>query len=254
MSIVKLKKEEIPNAIPLFKAIPWGWDVMVEAAKDFGFFLADNNYQPKVALAFMGGCIIYGGDAEHPNARVLVEAMEVQPMILPHPPEWSALVREVFGEKVKEERRYFLPFSSLDTDKLPNLPLPRQYQLKMIDNDAASRLKDELGEEFHIHHYSSLDDFVERGCGFCICRGREICAAAMAGLRGGDAIQIQINTKEQFRRQGLASQVGAALLRFCRENGIRADWDAANPASRELALKLGYTQCIPYEIMSVLPE
>lgn len=238
----------------MFKEIPLGWDVMEEAARDFGFFLADDNIKPRVALTFIGGCIIYGGDAEHPNARALVEAMAVQPVILPHPPEWSALVREVFGEKVKNELRYFLPFSSLDTDKLPKLPLPLQYQLMKIDIDVASRLKDELGEEYHIHHYFSLEDFVKRGCGFCICRGQEICAAAMASLRGSNAIQIQIYTKEQYRRQGLASQVGAALLQYCRDNGIRADWDAANPASRDLALKLGYTQCTPYEILSVLPE
>lgn len=254
MSIVKLTKDEIENAVPLFTNIPLGWDVMVEGARDFGFFLADDRLQPNVAVAFIGGCVVYAGDSKHQNARPLVEALPVQPGILPHPPGWAALVKAVYSETVQEEKRFYLPFSSLDVGKLPSPNLGQGLSLKKIDLPLASRLKDDLGEEYHIHHYSSLEDFVERGCGFCICLGEEICAAAMAAIRGKNAIQVQINTKEAYRRQGLASQVASALLRYCHEKGIRADWDAANPASRDLALKLGYSDCIPYTVLSVLPE
>lgn len=253
MSIVKLDKHEIINALPLFGEIPLGWDVMLDAAQDFGFLLADDRVKPNVAMAFIGGCVLYGGDAGHSNARTLVAAMEIQPLILPYPVEWTQLLKEVYGGKVQSEERFFLPYASLDP-KAPCKPLAPEFELRKIDLSLASRLQAEIGEEYHLHHYHSLEDFVDRGCGFCICKGQEVCAAAIASLRGKNAIQIQINTKDKYRRQGLASHVGAALLGYCREQELRADWDAGNPASRDLAQKLGYNHCTTYRCLSLLPK
>lgn len=254
--IIKLEKHETACAMSLFKEVGMGWDVMVEGARDFGFILADDRQLPNVALAYIGGCIVYGGDAFHQNARALVESMQVQPGVFPFPSAWAALVQEVFGDKVKREERFFLPLSSLSYTKLSsvNTELSPGFELKRIDMNIAHHLKEQIGEEYHIHHYLSLEDFVDRGCGFCICQGDEILASAIASIRLEKAIQIQINTVTKYRRQGLAAKVGAALLKHCIENGIRADWDAGNPGSRDLAFKLGYTDCIPYKILSILPD
>lgn len=253
--IIKLEKSEIVNALPLFGDIPLGWDVMLAAAREFGFFLADDRVKPNVALAFIGGCILYAGDSNHEAARSLVQAMKVQPLILPHPKQWATLIKDVWLDRVKLEERFFLPFSSLNRKTLAQIELGTSpgFALKRIDAEIACRLEAEMDEVAQLHHYFSLEDFVTRGGGFCIVKGEEICSMAIAFLEGNKAIQIQIATKDQFRRRGLATIAGAALLNHCLDNGIRADWDASTISSRALAYKLGYTQCIPYEGLAVFP-
>lgn len=254
--IVKLQKNEVHRASHLFNDIPFGWDVIYQASLEYGFILADSPVNPEVALSFMGGCMIYGGDAGSSEARELIRSMKYQPVVLAYPPAWADLLKNEFADEVKIIPRYHLPFSSLDKQILYSLDLSpgNEFELVKIDEPLAEKLKDELGEEYHLHHYSSLSDFASRGCGFCITRGNEICAAAAAFLRSGDRIQIQVNTKNNYRRQGMATKVSARLLRYCLENGINADWDAANINSRDLARKLGYADCRTYDVISILPD
>lgn len=255
-TIVRLNNSEFNKIKHLFRNIPYGWEVIFNASRDYGFILADEAEQPNTALAFMGGCIIYGGDACHNSARELIRTMEVQPVILSYSEAWVDLLKEEYGEKVKTETRYYLPFTSIDREGLfsIDLSLSNGYSLKRVNEQIAGKLKDEIAEEYQIFHYSSLKDFAETGCGFCITRGGEICSNAAAFLRSGSNIQIQVNTKQQYRRQGMALKASAALLRYCAENGITADWDASNTNSRALAYKLGYKECVPYSVLSVFPE
>lgn len=51
----------------------------------------------------------------------------------------------------------------------------------------------------------------------------------------------------------MAVKTSASMLRYCLENGITADWDAANTYSSDLAYKLGDTECILYDVISVFP-
>ena len=255
-TIVMLNKNENNNIRHLFKDIPLGWDVIFNASLEYGFVLADNAEQPNVALSFLSGCILYGGDANHSLARDLVRSMEVQPGILSYPENWAALIKDEYKEKAKLETRYYLPFDSLDKERLLSIDLSTNngYRIERINEQLAEKLKDEIGEEYQIYHYLSLRDFAEKGCGFCITNGNEICSAAAAFLRSGNKIQVQVNTKQQYRHQRMATKTSACMLRYCLENGITADWDAANTHSRDLAYKLGYTKCISYEVISVFPE
>ena len=53
-------------------------------------------------------------------------------------------------------------------------------------------------------------------------------------------IEVQVDTRAQFRRQGLASACAAALILACLRRGLYPNWDAHNAASLALAEKLGY--------------
>ena len=55
-----------------------------------------------------------------------------------------------------------------------------------------------------------------------------------------DGIEIEIDTREDFRRKGLAAACGARLVRECMERGLYPSWDAQNRWSVALAQKLGY--------------
>ena len=60
------------------------------------------------------------------------------------------------------------------------------------------------------------------------------------------AIEIEIDTRPDFRRLGLASACGARLILECLAREIYPGWDAHNQHSLALAEKLGYQLDRPY--------
>ena len=69
-------------------------------------------------------------------------------------------------------------------------------------------------------------------------------ASSYTVYRGG--IEIEIDTRVDFRRQGLATACGARLILNCLERGLYPSWDAHSRASLSLAEKLGYKLDRPY--------
>lgn len=63
-------------------------------------------------------------------------------------------------------------------------------------------------------------------------------ASSYSAYRGG--IEVEIDTREDFRRKGLAAVCGAQLILNCLKRGIYPSWDAHNRESLALAEKLGY--------------
>ena len=53
-------------------------------------------------------------------------------------------------------------------------------------------------------------------------------------------IEIQVDTKEEYRRKGLAEVCCAKLILECLERGLYPSWDAQNKGFLALAEKLGY--------------
>ena len=51
---------------------------------------------------------------------------------------------------------------------------------------------------------------------------------------------MEIDTRPDCRRQGLATAAGAGLILACLDRGWYPSWDAHNPESAALAEKLGY--------------
>lgn len=63
-------------------------------------------------------------------------------------------------------------------------------------------------------------------------------ASSYSGYQGG--IEIEIDTREDYRRKGLATVCGAKLILECLDRGWYPSWDAQNKWSVALAQKLGY--------------
>ena len=55
-----------------------------------------------------------------------------------------------------------------------------------------------------------------------------------------EGIEIEIDTREDHRRKGLAYACGAKLILECLKRGLYPSWDAQNKWSVALAEKLGY--------------
>lgn len=90
--------------------------------------------------------------------------------------------------------------------------------------------------------YEDYDTYRKYGLGVVILKDGEPVsgASSYSGYRGG--IEIEIDTKEEHRRKGLAHICGARLILECLDRGLYPSWDAQNPKSAALAEKLGYHQ------------
>lgn len=80
---------------------------------------------------------------------------------------------------------------------------------------------------------------------------RETCLPPSWGLMytiypGG--IEIEIDTKPDYRGRGLATACGAALILECLRRGLYPSWDAHDLRSVALAEKLGYHRDHPYPV------
>lgn len=103
-----------------------------------------------------------------------------------------------------------------------------------------------LSEDF-TGQFNSIDDYVNRGLGFCILhQGKVVCGASSYSVYNG-GIEVEIDTHPEHRRKGLATVAASALILCCLEKGIYPSWDAANLTSVALAEKLGYILDKPYD-------
>jgi predicted GNAT family acetyltransferase len=111
---------------------------------------------------------------------------------------------------------------------------------------------------FHISQFfGSPDEFLKHGFGFCIKHGEKVVSMASTFTPYDDEIEIEIDTcnSPEYRRKGLATVAGAALVEYALEKGLTPNWDAQTPISVELAKKLGYSNPQPYEaFFRVKPE
>ena len=71
--------------------------------------------------------------------------------------------------------------------------------------------------------------------------------AAFSSLVCSRGIEVSIFIEPEYRRKGLATVLGASLVRYCVENNADANWDAANPESCQLAERLGYVPVREYD-------
>ena len=102
-----------------------------------------------------------------------------------------------------------------------------------------------------VSQYPNYEAYRKYGIGAIILEKNEPIsgASSYSGYHGG--IEIEIDTKEEYRRKGLAYISGAKLILECLKRGWYPSWDAQNRWSLSLAEKLGYEfayEYLAYEI------
>jgi predicted GNAT family acetyltransferase len=102
-----------------------------------------------------------------------------------------------------------------------------------------------------VSQYEDYAAYHQYGIGFAILYKNELVSGASSYARYRDGIEIEIDTKEQYRRRGLASVCGAKLILKCLERNLYPSWDAQNRWSVALAQKLGYHYSHVYDAYEI---
>lgn len=163
---------------------------------------------------------------------------------------WEGLLGCVFGANLLRILRYELeePRAGFSREALLAMAsqIPEGFTVVPMDGDGYRQAMDNNWSRDLCSQFASRADYLARGLGFVALRRGLLVGGASSYVRCKKGLEIQVDTREDFRRMGLAGACSARLVLACLERGWRPSWDAANEASLGLAQKLGYTLIRPY--------
>ena len=175
--------------------------------------------------------------------------------MIPQTEEWGTLIEEVYGTRATKCMRYAIkkePFV-FDKEKLAHFAsqLSPAYTLTMISEIQYNQIRELPWARDLCSNFLTYEDFRKNGIGVVVLKNGEIVSGASSYSYYQGGIEIEIDTREDQRRRGLALACGAKLILECLKQGIYPSWDAQNKGSVALAEKLGYhfeKEYIAYEI------
>ena len=198
--------------------------------------------------------LIASGDfcflAGEPDRALLARA--AGPILAPRTPDWHPLIEAYFGPRAIPETRYAIKKEPaiFDRRRLEALAaaLPAGYELRLIDEAMVPVLLAQAWSRDLCAAFDSPADCCRRGVGVAaLYEGVPVAGAgSYCVYRGG--IEVEIDTRPDHRRRGLATACGARLILECLDRGLYPNWDAIDLRSAALAEKLGYRRGDPYPV------
>ena len=198
--------------------------------------------------------LIASGDfcflAGEPDRALLARA--AGPILAPRTPDWHPLIEAYFGPRAIPETRYAIKKEPgiFDRRRLEALAaaLPAGYELRLIDEAMVPVLLAQAWSRDLCAAIDSPADCCRRGVGVAALYEGVPVAGAGSYCVYRDGIEVEIDTRPDHRRRGLATACGARLILECLDRGLYPSWDAIDLRSAALAEKLGYRRGDPYPV------
>lgn len=221
-----------------------------------GNIYVDSLENPLSAMAIIGDFCFFAG---LPNEElVLYKPIECKNnfiIMVPQNDKWAELIAGAYGNRANMVTRYAIKKEQnvFDKEKLLEAvdSLSPEYSLKMIDEHIFNLCRSNDWSMDLVSQYKDYEIYKELGIGVVILSGQTLISGASSYSRYQHGIEIEIDTKEEFRRKGLAYVCGAKLILECLERELYPSWDAQNKWSVALAEKLGYQydhEYVAYEV------
>lgn len=210
-----------------------------------GRLYADSAENPKSAMAMLGDFCFFAGT---PNEELVGYRPEGRgrdfAIMTASSPEWYALIERMYGGKATRVSRYAFKKEPevFDRARLKALAenVGEGYVLQMMDRELFACCQSQEWSRDFVSLFEDYDQYRRLGLGVVALRdGKPVSgASSYSSYQGG--IEVEIDTKKEYRRQGLATACGARLILECLNRGLYPSWDAQNAWSSALAEKLGY--------------
>lgn len=205
------------------------------------------------AAATLGDFVFLAGEKDKNLLKSVIENKKYNFMILvPQNDEWSSLIEEYYNDIFEKKFRYALKKKSdiFNIQKLKKavLSIPKEYKIEAIDEFFYNYCLSESWSCDLVSQFRSYEEYSNLGLGFVALKNREIISGASSYSRYSNGIEIEIDTKPEYRRKGIAYACGAKLILECLNKGLYPSWDAQNKASLFLAEKLGYQFDYKYQV------
>lgn len=238
------KLEQTERAAELFGS--WQETIIWSCLQNImGEIYVNNPECPTSAMAVLGDFCFFAGIGNE-------ELVSYKPrhchsdfiIMIPQTEAWCALIEQCYKERARRVTRYAVRKEPevFDSERLQLIvqALPSEYRLQMIEEEAYRLCRDQEWSRDLVSQYKDYEMYRKLGLGVVIMRQDELAAGASSYSTYRQGIEVEIDTKEAFRRKGLATICGAKLILECLERNLYPSWDAQNPWSVALAEKLGY--------------
>jgi GNAT superfamily N-acetyltransferase len=203
---------------------------------------------PTVFQIQTGPFVYFAGDLHSAAAREMIAGLPPFTLVMPTLPGWLELVQEIHGERFELYERASFSGESITAERLKELiaSSPWQDNLRPMEADFIRPI---WGQDHFIDlaMFDSIEDFEARGIGFYVRIHGDLAGAVFSQLVCSQGIEVSLFVLPEYRRQGVATLLSASLIKACLNRGQKAHWDAANPESGRLAVKLGYLPAGTYE-------
>lgn len=234
-------------AAPLFQ----GWNKpMIFAALQgcMGRVVTRGGEPPRSARLEVGDFAFFAGEPDRELAR---EA--AAPILVPQNEAWAELLGRVWGDhRISPWTRYAMGQEpdGFDRDRLARYAaaLPDDCRLVPLDGELYRQAMAGDWSRDLCALFDGEADYLRRGLGMAVLLEGRLAAGASSYAVCRDGIEIEIDTRPDCRRQGLALACGAGLILKCLSRGIFPGWDAHDLRSAALAQKLGYRMEGPYPV------
>ncbi len=208
------------------------------------------------AVAVLGAFAFFAGE---PNRELVLYKPESYSgefvIMVPQNPGWEALIEECYPECCKKVERYALEKEPYVFDKVKLQKiidgLPEGYELKELDETVFGETKRTGWCCDWTAQYPDWETYQKLGLGVVLLKDGQLVSGASSYTTYESGIEIQVDTKEEYRRKGLAEVCSAKQILECLERGLYPSWDAQNKGSLALAEKLGYRYSHTYTAYEV---
>jgi hypothetical protein len=236
-----------------------------------GKIWVDNSDKPETAIVWAIGCIYFIiGDSDNEDFNNSLDSYITDVLgpdslatcggthfgVTLYEDKWECKLDSIFKHRNPYiEYKYCYIFDEEKYKNLRNLQnrLPEGYTIKridkaMIDNDIENLIVDDILSDFWI----SVDEFLDKGIGFCVLKGNKIISNCFTGYVSGNVHEMVIRTYgEENKRKGFATFVSREFIDYCISNGTMPYWgtDEDNIGSQLTAEKCGfelYKKCKSY--------
>lgn len=210
-----------------------------------GKLYANAPENPSAAMAIIADFAFFAGEPDAELAAYKPEWCRQSCIILvPQNDAWKNLLLHCYNAKAAVVTRYAFHKepSIFDTQKMEQIiyDLPAGCELSLIDEHFYNICKTETWSTDLVSQFADYETFHRLGLGVVLHKDHVILSGASSYTRYREGIEIQIDTRKEYRRQGFACLCGAKLILECQKRGLYPSWDAHNQASAALAQKLGY--------------
>lgn len=197
------------------------------------------------AVAVLGDFAFTAGKPDEEILRIMEKNCDQDFIIIvPQNDKWAKLIEKRYGENARKVTRYAIKKEKdiFDESNLRQAvsQLPNGYELKLIEENEYVLCRENTWSKDLVSQFKDYDTYKKSGLGVVALKDGELVAGASSYSRYNEGIEIEIDTRKDHRRQGLAFACGAKLIQECLKRGLYPSWDAQNLWSVALAEKLGY--------------
>ena len=200
------------------------------------------------AKAVLGDFCFFAGKAHGELIRHEMERDGGSTVLVPRNAEWKKALEEERMADMENSWTWTVRYALKKEQHIFQKESLRQmangleppYELQPLDQKIFAYCRANDWCRDWVSQYTDFAHFERLGLGAVVTVDGVPVAGASAYTRYRQGIEIQIDTKKEYRRKGLACAAASRLILDCLDRGLYPSWDAHNKMSLALAQKLGY--------------